>query len=104
MIVQDKEKQLNYYGAVQFHTDGKEMSLAKYPGVEMRYRSYPLPVKQWVKDKTMGIDDLFPKDFYYGDRLLRDDDWLVTNKEGKTEVYTNEEFKRMFSKEEGVES
>lgn len=83
MIVQDKENQLDYYGAVQFHTNGKKMSLAKYPGVRP--------------------DDLFRKDFYYGDMFLNDGDWLVTDKEGKTRVYTDEEFKKMFSKEEGVE-
>ena len=104
MIVQDKENRLDYYGAVQFHTDGERMSLAKYPGVKMKYHHYSSSMEQWGKEHGWRPDDLFRKDFYYGDMFLNDGDWLVTDKEGKTEVYTNEEFKRMFSKEEGVES
>ena len=95
MIVQDKENQLDYYGAVQFHTDGKKMSLAKYPDVKMkRGISATLPLPDM--EGKIGIGDYDNKDFYYHNIELIDGDWLVTDKEGRTQVYTDKKFKKSF--------
>lgn len=104
MIVQDKENQLDYYGAVQFRTDGKQMSLAKYPGVTMTNNAWGTMFKpaKSVMDKVGGYDDM-PKDFYYHATKLTDGDWLVTDKEGKTLVYTDKKFKKTFVQKEGAE-
>lgn len=104
MIVQDKDNQLDYYGAVQFHTDGKRMSLAKYPGVTMKNNPWGTLLKpaKSVTDKVGGDDDM-SKEFYYHGIKLTDGDWLVTDKEGHTLLYTDKKFKQSFVKKEGVE-
>ncbi len=102
MIVQDKENQLDYYGAVQFHTNHKKMSLAKYPGVTMKRAYYEFPLPDDIKGK-IGACANKDKDFYYHDIALADGDWLVTDKEGQTRVYTDKQFKKVFVKKEGEE-
>lgn len=104
MIVQDKENQLDYYGAVQFHTDGKKMSLAKYPGVTMKRNVFVLSMLPKAMTNKVGIHDNEKKSFYYHGVQLVDGDWLVTDKEGNTKVYTNKKFKSSFVKKEGKEA
>lgn len=99
MIVQDKYNQLEYYGAVQFHTDGKKMSLAKYPGVKMKRGLGAIPPIPGLEGK-IGIGDDDNKDFYYHNIELIDGDWLVTDKEGRTQVYTDKKFKKSFVEKE----
>lgn len=103
MIVQDKENQLDYYGAVQFHTDGKKMSLAKYPGVTMERGSFTLSLLPVAMKNKIGIHDGESKSFYYNGIELTDGDWLVTDKEGRTRVYIDKKFKKSFVEKEGVE-
>lgn len=102
MIVQDKENQLDYYGAVQFHTNGKKMSLTKYPDVKMKRGISAIPPLPDMEGK-IGIGDYDNKDFYYHDIELIDGDWLVTDKEGRTQVYTDKKFKKSFVEKEGVD-
>lgn len=102
MIVQDKENQLDYYGAVQFHTNGKKMSLAKYPDVKMKRGISAIPPLPDMEGK-IGIGDYDNKDFYYHNIELIDGDWLVTDKEGRTQVYTDKKFKKSFVEKEGVD-
>lgn len=103
MIVQDKENQLDYYGAVQFHTDGKKMSLAKYPGVTMKNNAWGTLLKTKSEMSKVGSDDDMLKTFHYGDTKLDDGDWLVTDKDGHTLVYTDKKFEQSFVKKEGAE-
>lgn len=103
MIVQDKENQLEYYGAVQFHTDYKKMSLAKYPGVTMQRNVFVLSILPKEMTNKVGIHDNEKKSFYYHGIQLVDGDWLVTDKEGNTKVYTDKKFKKAFVKKEGAE-
>ena len=103
MIVQDKENQLDYYGAVQFHTDGKKMSLAKYPGVKMTNNAFSTMFKSKSMMNKVGSDDDLQKEFKYDGTKLNDGDWLVTDKEGHTLVYTDKKFEQSFVKKEGVE-
>lgn len=103
MIVQDKENQLDYYGAVQFHTDGKKMSLAKYPGVTMTNNAFGAMFKTKSMMNKVGSDEDAQKDFKYDGTKLTDGDWLVTDKEGHTLVYTDKKFEQSFVKKEGAE-
>lgn len=111
MIVQDKENQLYYYGAVQFHTDGKKMSLAKYPGVTMERGSFTLSLLPVAMKNKIGIHDGESKSFYdfdapelleyiyhyyLGSKLVNHNDWIVTDSQGKSKVYVPDEFREQF--------
>lgn len=85
MIVQDKEENVRYFGAVQFHEEIAKKSLALYPMVTKKESS-----------------DFLGRLIYYtcNDRSVTDGDWILTNSKGECQVVTNEEFIERFKKVE----
>lgn len=85
MIVQDKEENVRYFGAIQFREEIAEKSLALYPMVTKKESS-----------------DFLGRLIYYtcNDRSVTDGDWILTNSKGECQVVTNEEFIERFKKVE----
>lgn len=82
MIVQDKLENMEYFGAVQFFEEKANKSLAKYPGVKVITN----PV---FRNTCWRLND---------DEALSDGDWIITDKEGKSEIYSPDEFRHLFDK------
>lgn len=80
MIVKDKEEQLHYYGAVQFNRREALKSLMNYPGV-----------KHNVEKNEFTLD---------GEEVFHSD-WLVTDRNGATQIYTDKKFHKKFTDEDG---
>lgn len=80
MIVKDKEERLRYYGAVQFDLREAFKSLMNYPGVR-----HDVEKDEFTLDGTEIIHG----------------DWLVTDGEGRTKIYTDNEFRKEFTNEDG---
>lgn len=110
MIVQDKQENMQYFGAIQFNFKKARKSLAMYPGVQMFVNIacvrtlYPMawvPVNGVPRDyrpsKTPEHDFIFE----FEHTQLNDGDWLVTDKDGETFIYSNEVFKQYFTDEVG---
>ena len=80
MIVKDKEERLHYYGAIQFNRREALKSLMNYPGIK----------RDIEKDKfTLDGTEVFHSD------------WLVTDEEGRTKIYTDNEFRKEFTNKDG---
>ena len=110
MIVQDKRENMQRFGAIRFSKEQARKSLAMYPGVKMYVNIacirtfYPttwVPVNGILRDyrpsKIPEQDFMF--EFEHAE--LNDGDWLVTDKDGKTYIYSDEAFKREFTDEVG---
>lgn len=90
MIVQDKEENVRYFGAVQFHEEIAKKSLALYPMVA-------------ENEEIIETTNIFPQRYAYytcNDRLVNDGDWILTNSKGECQVVTNEKFIERFKKVE----
>lgn len=90
MIVQDKEENVRYFGAVQFHEEIAKKSLALYPMVA-------------ENEELVETTNIFPKRYAYytcNDRLVTDEDWILTNSKGECQVVTNKKFLERFKKVE----
>lgn len=84
MIVQDKLENMEYFGAVQFFKEKANKSLAKYPGVKVITN----PV---FRSTGWRLND---------DEALSDGDWIVTDSQGNRKIYSNNQFKELFSCED----
>lgn len=84
MIVQDKLENMEYFGAVQFFEEKANKSLAKYPGVKVITN----PV---FRNTCWRLND---------DEALSDGDWIVTDSQGNRKIYSNNQFKELFSCED----
>lgn len=84
MIVQDKLENMEYFGAVQFFEEKANKSLAKYPGVKL----ITDPV---FRNTCWRLND---------DEALSDGDWIVTDSQGNRKIYSNNQFKELFSCED----
>lgn len=111
MIVQDKQENMQYFGAIQFDKKQAIKSLAMYPNVQMYIKAsltdrlyYP---REWMPveeiPSTYHPSETPERDFYFvkGHHVINNNDWLVTNKDGETTVYSDEVFKQEFITEVG---
>lgn len=80
VIVKDREERLRYYGAIQFNRREALKSLMNYPGV-----------KHDVEKNGFTLDNT---EIFHSD-------WLVTDKEGHTKIYSDNEFHKEFTNEDG---
>ena len=83
MIVQDKEENVRYFGAVQFREEIAKKSLALYPMVA-------------ENKEIIETTNIFPERYAY----YTCNDRLVTDSKGECQVVTNEEFIERFKKVE----
>lgn len=106
MIVQDKQKELCYFGAIQFNEKQAKKSLAMYPGITKAnpYDLYKTYNRENSEYWTSIISENLPmnKDiFLIGSIMINDGDWLVTDMDGKTHVYNDAQFKEQFVGKDG---
>ena len=113
MIVQDKQENMQYFGAIQFDTKKAKESLALYPNVQMKVHEscvgdgclHPYPwmsVEGTLRCYRPSEDPEQDFIFIFGGHIvLKDGDWLVTDKDGETYIYSDEAFKREFTGEVG---
>lgn len=106
MIVQDKQKEPRYFGAIQFNEKQAKKSLAMYPGITKAnpYDLYKTYNQENGEYWTSIISENLPmnKDiFLIGSIMINDGDWLVTDMDGKTHVYNDTQFKEQFVGKDG---
>lgn len=76
MIVKDKEEELKYYGAVQFNKEEAKKTLMNYPGVSNTKKGFELN----------GL-------------ALHDGDWIVVDEDGRSKVFSDKKFNKLFIEE-----
>ena len=98
MIVQKRSNETRFFGAIQFDEKRAEKSLAMYPGVEST--SLSERDKEWTSLYLEGI--AWRRNVYaLNGYVVNVGDWLVTDMDGKTYVYTDVQFKEQFVGKDG---
>lgn len=103
MVVQKRSNETRFFGAIQFDEKRAEKSLAMYPGVESTSLSALFDKerdKEWTSLYLEGI--AWRRNVYaLNGYVVNDGDWLVTDMDGKTYVYTDVQFKELFVGKDG---
>ena len=104
MIVQDKQKELCYFGAVQFNREQADKSLAMYPGVKRTNLFAFFDNAKDVEPLLLSIATDWTRPMYsLNGRPVFDGEWLVTDLNGETKIYSDEKFKSIFIGKDGDE-
>lgn len=104
MIVQDKQKEPSYFGAIQFNREQADKSLAMYPGVKRTNLFAFFDNAEEVEPLLLSSGTDWSRPMYsLNDHPVFDGDWLVTDLNGETKIYSDEKFKSIFIGEDGDE-